>query len=195
MKDLINLDNIGNPEVLENITNWSEIKNHVKIRNEKGDDGKMYIYLDPQLEDLTVGARLAFVREFRGLTQDAVAEYLELEGENRRRTVTRYETNKRVPSEERLKKLRKLYRVNINSIKLYDFGSLEDSIYILLWLEELYPNSFKYFEIVEKYPNEQERIMMRFSDEWKEMREKRKNKEITWSEYIEWKLNYHIKEE
>ena len=33
----------------------------------------MYIYLDPQLEDLTVGARLAFVREFRGLTQDAVA--------------------------------------------------------------------------------------------------------------------------
>ena len=37
--------------------------------------------------------------------------------------------------------------------------------------------------------------MMRFSDEWKEMREKRANKEITWSEYIEWKLNYHIKEE
>ena len=195
MKDLINLDNIGNPEVLENITNWSEIKNHVKIRNEKGDDGKMYIYLDPQLEDLTVGARLAFVREFRGLTQDAVAEYLELEGENRRRTVTRYETNKRVPSEERLKKLRKLYRVNINSIKPYDFDSLEDSMYILLWLEELYPNSFKYFEIIEKYPKEQERIMMRFSDEWKEMREKRINKEITWSEYIEWKLNYHIKEE
>ena len=132
MKDLIKLENIGNLEVLENITNWSEIKNHVKIRNEKGDDGKMYIYLDPQLEDLTVGARLAFVREFRGLTQDAVAEYLELEGENRRRTVTRYETNKRVPSEERLKKLRKLYRVNINSIKPYDFGSLEDSIYIFV---------------------------------------------------------------
>lgn len=195
MKDFINLDNIGNPEVLENITNWSEIKNHVKIRNEKGDDGKMYIYLDPQLENLTVGARLAFVREFRGLTQDAVAEYLELEGENRRRTVTRYETNKRVPSEERLKKLRKLYRVNINSIKPYDFGSLEDSIYILLWMEELYPNSFKYFEIVEKYPKDKERVMMRFSDEWKEMREKRINKEITWSEYIEWKLNYHIKED
>ena len=155
----------------------------------------MYIYLDPQLEDLTIGARLSFVREFRGLTQDAVAEYLELEGENRRRTVTRYETNKRVPSEERLKKLRKLYRVNINSIKPCDFSSIEDSIYILLWMEELYPNSFKYFEIVEKYPKENERIMMRFSDEWKEMREKRINKEITWSEYIECKLNYHIKEE
>lgn len=67
MQELINL---------ENIANWSEIKNHVKIRYEKVDDGKMYIYLDPQLEDLTVGARLAFVREFRGLTQAAVAEYL-----------------------------------------------------------------------------------------------------------------------
>ena len=113
MKDLIKLENIGNLEVLENITNWSEIKNHVKIRNEKGDDGKMYVYLDPQLEDLTVGARLAFVREFRGLTQDAVAEYLELEGENRRRTVTRYETNKGSFSQafdmEPLKKLCSVY--------------------------------------------------------------------------------------
>ena len=143
MKDFITLDNIGNPEDLENITNWSEIKNHVKIRNEKGDDGKMYTYLNPKLEDLKVGERLSFVRQFRGLTQDEVSEYLGLEGENRRRTVTRYETNKRVPSEERLKELRKIYRVNINSIKPYDFGFLEDSIYILLWMEELYPNSFK----------------------------------------------------
>ena len=46
MKDFITLDNIGNPEDLENITNWSEIKNHVKIRNEKGDDGKMYTLND-----------------------------------------------------------------------------------------------------------------------------------------------------
>ena len=36
---------------------------------------------------------------------------------------------------------------------------------------------------------------MRFSDEWKEMREKRRNREITWDEYVEWKLNYQIKEE
>ena len=42
MKDLIKLDNIGNPEVLENITNWREIKNHVKIRNEKGDPNRYY---------------------------------------------------------------------------------------------------------------------------------------------------------
>ncbi len=181
--------------MLEKITNWSEIKDHVKIEYEIGEDGMKYIYLNPELEDLSVGARLAFVRQFRELTQDAVAKYLELEGENRRRTITRYETNKRVPSEERLRELKKLYRVNINSIKPYDFSSLEDSMYILLWMEELYPNSFKYFEIVETYPKEKEQIMMRFSDEWKVMREKRLNKEITWSEYIEWKLTYHIKEE
>ena len=34
-------------------------------------------------------------------------------------------------------------------------------------------NDFMY----DKYPKEKERIMMRFSDEWKEMREKRINKE------------------
>ena len=110
MKDLINL---------ENITNWSEIKNHVKIRNEKRDDGKMYIYLDPQLEDLTVGARLAFIREFRGLTQDDVAEYLELEGENRRRTVTRYETNKSVPSEKVFASKMKLEAIKHQGKKRY----------------------------------------------------------------------------
>ena len=130
MQESMNLENIGNPEVLEEITNWSKIKNNVRIRNERGDDGKMYTYLDPQLEDLTLGERLSFVRQFRRLTQDEVSEYLGLEGENKRRTITRYETNKRVPNEERLRELRKLYRVNINSIKPYDFSSLEDSVYI-----------------------------------------------------------------
>ena len=95
MKDLIKLENIGNLEVLENITNWNKIKNNVRIRNERGDDGKMYTYLDPQLEDLTLGERLSFVRQFRRLTQDEVSEYLGLEGENKRRTITRYEKGER----------------------------------------------------------------------------------------------------
>jgi hypothetical protein len=45
MKGLINLDNIGNPEVLENITNWGEIKNYVKISSKKSEDRKIKILL------------------------------------------------------------------------------------------------------------------------------------------------------
>ncbi len=195
MENLLNLENIANPEILEKITNWNEIKDCVKIEFERRVDGKMYIYLKPTLNDLSLGSRLSFVRQFRELTQDDVAEYLGLEGKNKRRAITRYETNKRIPNIERLKDLRRLFSVNINSIKPYNFKSLEDNVYILLWMEELYPDSFKFFEIFEHHNTNENLIMMRFSDEWKEMREKRRNREITWDEYIEWKLNYQIKEE
>ena len=195
MENLLNLENISNPELLEKITNWNEIKDCVKIEFERRVDGKMYIYLKPILNDLSLGSRLSVVRQFRELTQDDVAEYLGLEGENKRRTITRYETNERIPNIERLKDLRRLFNVNINSIKPYNFKSLEDNVYILLWMEELYPDSFKFFEIFEHHNTNENLIMMRFSDKWKEMREKRRNREITWDEYIEWKLNYQIKEE
>ena len=134
----------------------------------------MYIYLKPILNDLSLGSRLSFVRQFRELKQDDVAEYLGLEGENKRRTITRYETNKRIQNIERLKDLRRVFNVNINSIKHYNFKYLEDNVYILLWMEELYPDSFKFFEIFEHHNTNDNLIMMRFSDEWKELREKKK---------------------
>ena len=66
-------------------------------------------YVKPTLKNLSQGARLKYIRKLRHMSLDDVAEYLELEGENKRRTISRYENNKRVPSEERLKKIRKLY--------------------------------------------------------------------------------------
>lgn len=153
------------------------------------------LYTKPELKDLSQGSRIAFVRQFRLMTQDEVSDKLGLTGENKRRTITRYEINERIPSIERLKDLKRLFNVNINSIKPYNFKSLEDNVYILLWMEELYPDSFKFFEIFEHHNTNENLIMMRFSDKWKEMREKRRNREITWDEYIEWKLNYQIKEE
>lgn len=80
MENLLNLENISNPEILEKITNWNEIKDCVKIEFERIVDWKMYIYLKPILNDLSLGSRLSFVRQFRELTQDDVAEYLGLEG-------------------------------------------------------------------------------------------------------------------
>ena len=40
-----------------------------------------------------------------------------------------------------------------------------------------------------------ETVRVGVDEEAEREREKRINKEITWSEYIEWKLNYQIKEE
>ena len=44
-----------------------------------------YIYLKPQLENLSQGERIAFVRQFRRMTQDEVSDKLGLDGENKRR--------------------------------------------------------------------------------------------------------------
>lgn len=55
-----------------------------------------------------------------------------------------------------------------------------------MWMEELYPDfGFK------MNLKEDERINNAFL-EWNKMKNKRLNKEITYEEYIEWKLNYSI---
>lgn len=76
-----------------------------------------------ELENLSQGARIAFARQFRGLTQDEVSDKLGLTGESKRRTMARYERGDRNPKEDRLLE--------------YNFNNNEDIIYSLLWLEEL----------------------------------------------------------
>lgn len=55
----------------------------------------------PELLNLSVGGRIAFLRDYRRLTQDKLASLLNLTDENRRRTITRYEKNQRIPKMER----------------------------------------------------------------------------------------------
>lgn len=148
------------------------------------------IYLKPRLRDLTIGSRIAFVRQFRNLTQEDVSEKLGLSGENKGSTMTRYEKGERLPKENRLLELSKIFNVNINSIKGYEYKEPIDLIYHLLWLEEIYPDMK--IELPMTYYNENSFIIKKFMDEWNEMRKKRAKREITYEEYIEWKLNYEI---
>ena len=53
------------------------------------------IYTKPELRDLSQGSRIAFVRQFRLLTQDDVSNKLGLIGDCKRRTMTRYERGDR----------------------------------------------------------------------------------------------------
>lgn len=149
-------------------------------------------YFKPTLKNLSQGARLEYVRKLRYIFKDDVADYFDLGGERKERTISRYEKNSRVPSNERLKELAKLYNVSINAIKEYKFDDPIDTIYMLMCLEEQFP----YYELNLDYDcikgtvynkNVQKGLI-----EWLEMRAKRKNDEITTDEYIDWKLNYEI---
>lgn len=141
------------------------------------------IYTKPYLRDLSVGSRIAFVRQFRFMTQDDVSDKFNLTGEAKRR-MTRYEKGDRLPKEDRLKEIADILNVNVNILKPYD--SI-DIVYTLMWLEELFPN----YKINLNNFNKEERKNITFIrekiKEWEIYRTKRLNKEISYKEYIEWK--------
>lgn len=50
-----------------------------------------YVYLKPELDNLSQGERIAFARQTRRMSQDEVSDKLGLTGESKRRTMARYE--------------------------------------------------------------------------------------------------------
>ena len=153
---------------------------------------KRLLYTKPELEDLSQGSRIAFARQFRFMTQDEVSDKLGLTGECKRRTMTRYEKGDRNPKDERTLELSKILNVNYNAIKKYDFKNTIDILYTFMWLEELIP---RYKIDLSNVPNVNENNINQvktFINEWEIMRNKRFKREISYEEYIEWKLTYEV---
>lgn len=146
------------------------------------------IYLRPERYDLSQGTRIKFVRIFSHLTQDNVSNDLGITGENKRRTLTRYEKGDRNPSKSRLQELSKILLVNDNLIKPYNFKNIPDILYFLLWLEEIFPKTRIDLGSDNKMINS-------FFYEWNSMRDKKHKMIINYEEYIEWKINYKVKED
>jgi len=152
------------------------------------------VYSKPILHDLSQGSRIAFARHFRLMTQDEIAKLLDVGGTCRRRTITRYERSERHPEVCRCKKIANILNVSYDAIKRYDFDNPIDILYMLLWMEELLPNYyFDISKVMEVNPDYIE-IINNFLSEWNEMKIKRKKREIRYSDYIEWKLTYKIKD-
>lgn len=87
--------------------------------------------------------------------------------------MARYESGIRNPKEDRLTEIASILNVNANSIRQYDFKNPLDIIYILLWLEELYP---KYrIDLPITYYDDACLVIDKLMREWNE-KENRKNK-------------------
>ena len=72
-----------------------------------------------------------YVREFRHMSKDEVAVHFGFGGECKTRSISRYENNSRTPHSEKLEEFAKLYNVNINAIKEFDYDNPIDTIYML----------------------------------------------------------------
>lgn len=152
------------------------------------------LYTKPKLKDMSQGSRIAFARQFRLMTQDNVSDKLGLTGECKRRTMTRYEKGNRNPKEDRAREIANILDVNYNAIKKYDFIETIDIIYYLMWLEELLPNYQIDLSNVANVDEKQIVIIKKFVSEWSIIRNKRQKREITYNEYINWKLNYTLED-
>ena len=151
------------------------------------------IYLKPKLKDLTQESRIAFARQFRKMTQDEVSKKLGLEGKSKRVNITRYEKGERNPKEDRIMEIANILKINPKSIEKYDFSNSLDIIYFFFWLEELYPKINVDLELSEQFQNKTDALVDNFIKLWKEMKQKRKNREISYEEYIEWKLTFEMR--
>lgn len=149
-------------------------------------------YTKPSLKNLTIGARIAFIRCLNHLTQDEFAEALGITGERPGKIVTRYEKNQRIPKQERLKEMAGILHINWEAIKEFSFEMPIDYIYYFIWLEELYPNYQIDLPAMNFYDGD--KYIMEFIKEWNEMKQKRNNREISYEEYMFWKLNYMKKD-
>ena len=69
---------------------------------------------------------------------------------------------------------------------MYDFKNINDIFYVLMWMEELYPN----FGFRMDLPNNN-----KFNNallEWNNMKVMRNNKSISYEQYLDWKLSYEF---
>lgn len=151
------------------------------------------LYSKPELRDLSQGSRISFARQFRFMSQHELADKLGITGDNKRRTMTRYEKCERNPKDDRLKEIADILKININAIRKYDFTNPIDLCYIFLWLEELLPNYQLDFSKISFLYNEKVNYYKDFINEWNIMKTKRMKKEISYEEYVNWKLTYCIK--
>ena len=149
-------------------------------------------FFKPELENLSQGARLKFVRELRYMSKSNVAAFLQLGGEKPTDSVDKYERNAREPQTQRLEALAELFDVNSFAIRKYNFVDPNEVIYYYMCEEELYPYSEFIIDIdamTKTFYNEE---IIRGLEAWKEMRERRENGEISDMEYLEWKLHFEM---
>ncbi len=147
----------------------------------------MITYSRPRLKDLSVGARISFLRQWRRITRQELAIRTGHGEANGKRIMSRYERNVILPEDKKLEKMAEILNINTQLIRPYDLNDPEDLYYIMLWLEELCPNFTVTRQSVADAANATQKYLSERYFRWHEMRKKYRTHEITYDEYWEWK--------
>ena len=145
-------------------------------------------YSQPKLKSLSQGDRLAFIRQFRRMSQQELGESIGLPANHARNLICRYEKKNRRIKTDRLKAIANTLNINVSMLTRWDFEDPEDLFYQLLWVEQLCPD-FTFRHTIHTRPgNKTHAILSEKYEAWKEMRRKYSDSRISFEEYWEWKL-------
>ena len=156
---------------------------------------KVYYSRLPRLRSLSCGARIAYIRQFRGMTQQCLGEAIGLEKEKVRNRVCRYEKDGRIPKRDRLVKIAEVLSVSEGMLRNYDFRDPTDFIYEVLWIEELFPEMDIVLHKGNLLEYETCECFSLFYKEWRKMQKNLQKGMISRREYVEWKLTYVVPDE
>lgn len=146
-------------------------------------------YSRPKLKSLAQGDRLAFVRQFRRMSQQELGEKIGMPPKNARRLIGRIETHNRDITPERLNRISQALGVNAAMLKRWDYTDPSDLFYELLWIEELC-YGFTLRNANSRQPgNHTHKYLLEHYAEWLKMRKKYAGGHISYEEYWEWKLS------
>ncbi|MCR5324249.1 MAG: helix-turn-helix domain-containing protein [Lachnospiraceae bacterium] len=146
------------------------------------------VYGKPYLKNLTVGSRIAFIRQLRKISRAELALQIGLSEKIAKRIMSRYEHSVKIPGKEKLQKIALVLDVNIKLIREYDLNDSQDLYYIMIWLEELYPDFSVSRHMIDHSDNDTQKYLSSKYTEWQEMKKRYEKGQITYEEYWDWKM-------
>lgn len=141
--------------------------------------------------ELTMGDRIRFVRQFRGLTQTELAEKIGLPpGENGRIRISQYENDTHIPKEEMLEKISEVLGVTSLYLSTKEHTSFLDFAFHLIEVDRVVPITIEK-KGWDAYSLQLEcSIMSEFFDKWIQKKADLEAGRITKEDYIEWTINF-----
>lgn len=142
-------------------------------------------------ETMDIGQRIRFVRLFRGMKQEELAEKIGLgRGENGRTRISQYENGKRTPKEDLLEKISEALEIDSLYLSSKEKTAALDLVFILFdWEEDGLPIDIIKSDgkLLLDLNNE---IFSEFLTQWANKKADLKDGKISKDEYIDWKINY-----
>ncbi|MGL5258510.1 MAG: helix-turn-helix domain-containing protein [Lachnospiraceae bacterium] len=169
---------------------------------------------------MTIGKRLRFIRTFRGMTQKELGEKLGFDPGSADIRISQYESdNRKTIKEPMLREMAQILNVNYNALKPYDFDDPIDVMESFFWFEIAHPMEIALFEFKAVPDGEEPSLTIpRNSDDnkiiespisvmfalpeyrhlmnaWKIKKDAYYRSEISYEEYVEWKLQWDYLQE